>query len=180
MCPPELKDIILALLLGSKAGLSFSTLQKAIDQKNLTQRKIEKTIGEINQQERGLFTIVKNKGHYQVQLKPRFSPYLQKLKAPTSEKVSQSMLEVLSIMITQQPITRREVDWIRGVSTSTSLYHELEDRGWIKVVGISPELGKPHLYGTTKTLLQYFGMSTLSEFKAYLDQNLPSEAPPFQ
>jgi segregation and condensation protein B len=95
--------------------------------------------------------------------KPEFSPWIKiLLKDRTTLKLSASAMEVLAIIAYKQPITRAEIDSIRGVD-SGGVMDTLLDRKLIKVVGKKETLGRPMLYGTTQEFLRHFGLSHLSE-----------------
>ena len=82
-------------------------------------------------------------------------------------KYSRALLETLALIVYRQPITRGEIEQIRGVSISQNIFKTLqEDRGWIKVVGHKDVPGKPSLYATTKDFLTYFGLESLDQLPA--------------
>lgn len=95
--------------------------------------------------------------------KPQYSPWIKKLlKEKTILKLSPSSMEVLAIIAYKQPITRAEIDNIRGVDCG-GVIDTLTDRKFIKIVGRKESLGRPLLYGTTQEFLRHFGLSHLSE-----------------
>ena len=95
--------------------------------------------------------------------KPQYSPWIKKLlKEKTILKLSASAMEVLAIIAYKQPITRAEIDNIRGVDCG-GVIDTLTDRKFIKIVGRKESLGRPLLYGTTQEFLRHFGLSHLSE-----------------
>lgn len=95
--------------------------------------------------------------------KPEYSPWIKKLlKEKTILKLSPSAMEVLAIIAYKQPITRAEIDTVRGVD-SGGVIDTLTDRKFIKIVGRKETLGRPLLYGTTQEFLRHFGLSHLSE-----------------
>jgi segregation and condensation protein B len=73
------------------------------------------------------------------------------------------MLEILSLIAYRQPITRGEIEDVRGVSVSSQIMKTLSERGWIKIIGHKEVPGRPSLYATTKTFLDYFSLKSLSE-----------------
>jgi segregation and condensation protein B len=83
---------------------------------------------------------------------------------------SRALLETLALIAYRQPVTRGEIEAVRGVSASSSIMKTLQERGWIKVIGYREVPGRPALFATTRAFLDYFNLKSLSE--------LPSLAPP--
>ena len=86
-----------------------------------------------------------------------------KLWQENAPRYSRAMLETLSLVAYRQPITRGEIEDVRGVSVSSQIMKTLGERGWIKVIGHKEVPGRPSLYATTKVFLDYFGLKSLSE-----------------
>ncbi|ESU30293.1 segregation and condensation protein B [Bacillus sp. 17376] len=113
-------------------------------------------------QNRGI-TIVQLAGVYQLATKKEHAEYLKKLvESPGTAHLSQAALETLAIVAYKQPITRAEIEEIRGVKTERPL-HTLSSRALIKEVGRAEGTGRAILYGTTKEFLDYFGLKNISE-----------------
>lgn|SRR3990167_461087 len=108
---------------------------------------------------------------YRLQAKTELSPWLAKLWEERAPRYSRAFLETLAIIAYKQPITRAEIEEIRGVTVSTNIVKTLSEREWIRLIGFRDTPGKPALYGTTKTFLDHFNLSsltdlpTLAEFK---------------
>lgn len=100
---------------------------------------------------------------YRFQVKAELSPWVARLFAEKPPKYSRALLETLAIIAYRQPVTRGDIEDIRGVSVSSSIIQTLLEREWIKVVGQKPVPGRPSLYGTTKQFLDYFNLTTLTE-----------------
>ena len=109
---------------------------------------------------------------YRFQAKPEFSPWLSKLWEERAPRYSRAFLETLAIITYKQPITRAEIEEIRGVTVSSHIMKTLQEREWIRVIGYREVPGKPAIYGTTKNLLDHFNIKsladlpTLAEFKS--------------
>jgi segregation and condensation protein B len=104
---------------------------------------------------------------YQFQSKIEFATWISRLWEEKPAKYSRALLETLALVAYRQPITRGEIEEIRGVSISTSIFKTLlEDRGWIRVVGHRDVPGRPGLYATTKLFLDYFGLNSLDQLPA--------------
>jgi segregation and condensation protein B len=101
---------------------------------------------------------------YQFQSRVAYAPWISKLWEEKPAKYSRALLETLALIAYRQPITRGEIEEIRGVGISTSIFKTLlEDRGWIRVVGHRDVPGRPGLYATTKQFLDYFGLNSLDQ-----------------
>ena len=113
--------------------------------------------------------LVKVASGYRFQAKADYAPFLQKLWEKKPPKYSRALLETLSLVVYRQPITRGEIEDIRGVAVSTNITKTLQDREWIKVVGTRDVPGKPALFGTTKQFLDDFNLTKLSELPPLQD-----------
>ncbi|WP_340680385.1 SMC-Scp complex subunit ScpB [Paraglaciecola sp.] len=100
---------------------------------------------------------------YRFQSVDSLSPWLSKLWQEQAPRYSRAMLETLSLIAYRQPITRGEIEDVRGVSVSSQIMKTLSERGFIKVVGHKEVPGRPSLYATTKGFLDYFSLKSLSE-----------------
>jgi segregation and condensation protein B len=100
---------------------------------------------------------------YRLQVKAELSPWLSKLWEERAPRYSRAFLETLALIAYKQPITRPEIEEIRGVTVSSQIIKTLQEREWIRIVGQREVPGKPALYGTTKTFLDYFNLKTLTE-----------------
>ena len=120
---------------------------------------------------------------YRMQVKQSLSEYIAKLWEEKPQKYTKATLETLALIAYRQPITRGEIEEIRGVSVGTQLIRGILDRGWIKIVGQRDVPGRPSLYATTKEFLDYFGLQHLRELPDLpdlpdvdsLDMELPLE-----
>jgi segregation and condensation protein B len=109
------------------------------------------------------FALEEVAGGFQLMSRPQFAPYISRLHdSQQQESLSKAALETLAIVAYRQPITRAEIEDIRGVQCGPVL-RGLVDRRLLRVTGRSEELGRPLLYGTTSQFLQAFGLSSLSE-----------------
>ncbi len=109
---------------------------------------------------------------YRFQVKAELSPWVARLFAEKPPKYSRALLETLAIIAYRQPVTRGDIEDIRGVSVSSSIIQTLLEREWIKVIGQKPVPGRPSLYGTTRQFLDYFNLSTLNELPTLTALNL--------
>lgn len=100
---------------------------------------------------------------YRFQAKAELSPWLSRLWEERSPRYSRAFLETLAIVAYKQPVTRAEIEEIRGVTVSSHIVKTLQEREWIRVVGYREVPGKPAIYATTKEFLDYFNIKSLSE-----------------
>jgi len=123
---------------------------------------------------------------WRFQTRPEFQPYLERLSHEKPPRYSRAVMETLAIIAYRQPVTRGDIEDIRGVTVSSNVIKSLEARGWIDTVGYREVPGRPALYATTKTFLDDLGLRSLQELppleqiSSTLDlapQTSPEEAP---
>ena len=100
---------------------------------------------------------------FRFQVRENLSEWVSRLWAERPSRYSRALLETLALVAYRQPITRGEIEDIRGVSVSSSIMKTLQEREWVKVVGHRDVPGKPAMYGTTKTFLDYFNLKSLDQ-----------------
>lgn len=100
---------------------------------------------------------------YRFQVSQDLAPFIQKLWQERPSRYSRALLETLALIVYRQPITRAEIEEIRGVVVSSTIIKTLLEREWVKIVGHKEVPGKPALYATTKQFLDDFNLKTLSE-----------------
>lgn len=160
----ELKSIIEGLLfLAGEEGLSVKQLSEVTEQRpDLIQDALLDMKSSFEREGRGL-QILQIAGNFQLATLPEHAPYFERLAySPTRSALSQAALETLSIIAYRQPITRIEVEEIRGVKSERAI-HTLVNKDLIEEVGRAEAIGRPILYGTTKAFLDYFGLGSLKD-----------------
>ncbi|WP_211745077.1 SMC-Scp complex subunit ScpB [Paenibacillus sp. Marseille-Q4541] len=173
-----LKSIIEGLLfLAGEEGLGVKQLSEIVNESpDIVTDALEELKREYTEQERGL-QILKIAGNYQMGTLPDHAPYFEKLAySPSRSSLSQAALETLSIIAYRQPITRIEIEEIRGVKSERAI-HTLSNKDLIHEVGRAEAIGRPILYGTTKAFLDYFGLGTIKDLP---EPNLFEEADPLE
>lgn len=100
---------------------------------------------------------------FRYQVRESVHPWVARLWAERQTKYSRALLETLALIAYRQPITRGEIEQVRGVTVATSIMHTLEEREWIRVVGYRDVPGKPALFGTTRQFLDYFDLKSLDQ-----------------
>lgn len=107
---------------------------------------------------------------WRFQSKEKYSSWLRKLSGNKSPRYSRALLETLSIIAYRQPVTRGDIEEIRGVSVSSDTIRTLEERDWIAQIGHRDVPGRPALFGTTQGFLEYFNMTSLRELPELMDK----------
>jgi segregation and condensation protein B len=100
---------------------------------------------------------------WRVQIRPQFADVVSRLWQERPSRYSRALLETLALIAYRQPITRSEIEDIRGVTVSTTIMRTLHERNWIRVVGHREVPGRPELLGTTREFLDYFGLKSLDD-----------------
>jgi len=100
---------------------------------------------------------------YRLQVRQSLQPWVSRLWTERPQRYSRALMETLALIAYRQPITRGEIEEVRGVSVSTNIVRTLQERDWIRVVGHRDVPGKPALLGTTKAFLDYFALKSLDE-----------------
>lgn len=175
----SLSAILEALIIAADEPLSLARLRDLAD---ASSSDIRAALAELESHysERGI-ALIEVAGGWQFRSNPEHAAYVQQLWQSRPPRLSRSMLETLAIIAYRQPVTRAEIEMLRGLKVSSSIVGGLQERGWIKVLGRKEVPGRPHLYGTGKQFLIDFGLSSLSdlpEIAQLMDQEeLESDIP---
>ena len=165
----EAKSILEAALLVAGEPLSAAQLSKLFDPP-LDQDVIRRLLDEI----RDAWTarsveLTQVASGWRFRAKPKLQPYLDRLAPEKPPRYSRAAMETLAIIAYQQPVTRGDIEAIRGVQVSTNVIKTLEDRQWIEAVGHRETPGRPALYATTKNFLDDLGLRSLAELPPLAD-----------
>jgi segregation and condensation protein B len=161
--PPEAKRILEAALLAASEPLSPTELKRLFDGE-LGVDAIRKLLAEIAQDWQGrAVELVSLSSGWRFQTRAELQPYLDKLFPEKAPRYSRAVMETLAIIAYRQPVTRGDIEDIRGVGVSTQIIQALETRGWIDVVGHRETPGRPALYATTSKFLDDLGLRSLEE-----------------
>ena len=161
----NLKHTIEALLLSSDEPLSIERLFKIISNKHqITKTDVLDAIKALkNDYSEKEIEVSKVASGYRIQAKKSINDYLNIIFAERTPKYSRALMETLSIIAYKQPVTRGDIEAIRGVSVSSSIMRTLTDGNWIKIIGYRDVPGKPAMFSTTADFLSYFGLEKLEE-----------------
>jgi segregation and condensation protein B len=161
--PDEIGRILEAALLTSQEPLPISELRKLFDE-DLGAEVLRRLLEELRQQWQGRgVELVKVAGGWRFQARAEMQIFLDRLNPQKPPRYSHAVLETLAIVAYRQPVTRGDIEEIRGVSVSGSILKALESRGWISAVGHRDVPGRPILYATTATFLNDLNLRALEE-----------------
>jgi segregation and condensation protein B len=161
----ELKQIVEAALLAAGRPLSLEQLQALFDPGSEPDKKqLREVLEQLAEDYAGRGIELKEVGSgFRTQVRSTYAPWVSRLYAERPPRYSRALLETLALIAYRQPITRGEIEDIRGVSVSSNIVKTLTEREWVRVVGHRDVPGKPALYATTKEFLDYFNLQSLSE-----------------
>ncbi|MFL2747818.1 MAG: SMC-Scp complex subunit ScpB [Gammaproteobacteria bacterium] len=172
------EKIVEALLLSSSRPLSEVEILKAFeDDRQIDIGDIKAALESLNQfySDRSI-ELVKVANGFRLKARQEYSSWIAKLWETKPQKYSRAMMETLALIAYKQPITRGEIEEVRGVSVSSQIIRNLMDRGWIKVVGHRDVPGRPSLLSTTKDFLDDLNLRKLSDLPNLPDiGNIPDE-----
>jgi len=157
------KLVLETALLAAPAPLAVSELRRLFED-DPGSDEVRRALGELVEdwQGRGV-ELVQTAGGWRFQTRIEYQVYLDRLKQERPPKYSRAVLETLAIIAYRQPVTRGDIEDIRGVVVSTNVLKTLESRGWVDVVGYRDTPGRPGLYATTRKFLEDLGLRSLTE-----------------
>src|SRR4051812_40978117 len=161
--PEEAKRILEAALLASSEPVQVIELKRLFDQE-LNVETLRKLLEELKQDWAGRsIELVQLASGWRFQTRAEFAPYLERLQPEKAPRYSRAVMETLAIIAYRQPVTRGDIEDIRGVTVSSQIVQSLEARGWIDTVGHRETPGRPALYATTRSFLDDLGLRSLQE-----------------
>ena len=160
----QIKNIIEAALLAAGEPVTIKKLQSLFIEQELTHNDIAKAIEDLinDFKDRGI-ELVEVANGFRLQTKTILQPWISKLWEEKPKKYSRALLETLALIAYRQPVTRSEIEDVRGVAVSSYIIRTLMDREWIRVLGYRDVPGKPAMFGTSKEFLDYFNMKSLQD-----------------
>ena len=161
----KVKMIVEGLLLAAGRPLTLDNIALVFDEKERPDRKELKAVMHAISEEcndRG-FELKEVASGYRFQVKQELSEWIAKLWEEKSPRYTRALLETLALIVYRQPITRGDIEEIRGVGVSPNIIRTLLDREWVRVVGHRDVPGRPAMFATTKRFLDYFNLKSLQE-----------------
>jgi segregation and condensation protein B len=177
--PIEATSIIEAALLAAQEPLSLNDLRRLFAEE-IGADTLRRLLGELREQWGGRSVeLVNSASGWRFQTRPEFQPYIDRLNPEKPPRYSRAVLETLAIIAYRQPVTRGDIEDIRGVVVSAPILQTLEARGWIDVVGHRETPGRPALYATTRGFLDDLGLRSLQDLPPLeeIAKTLPLETP---
>ncbi len=164
--PDQLKQIIEGALLAAGRPLTLEQLLGLFpsDEAQPSRAQIREAVDALmaDCQQRGVELVEVSSG-FRYQVKAATAPWVSRLWDEKPAKYSRAVLETLALIAYRQPVTRGEIEEVRGVSVSSHIMKSLLEREWVRVIGHRDVPGKPALYGTTRLFLDYFNLKSLSD-----------------
>ena len=173
-----LSKIIEAILLSSGRPLSEKEITNLFDEEEKPSHSEFKDALDLIEQnsQNNSFTLSQVASGFRLQVDQAYAPYIAKIWQEKNQRYSRALMETITLIAYKQPITRSEIEEVRGVSVSSNLIKNLFEKGWIKVVGIRDVPGKPSLLGTTKEFLDDLGLKKLSDLPSLPEINISTES----
>ena len=174
----EAKRILEAALLASQEPVQPQELKRLFEQE-LGVDMIRKLLDELREEWKGRSVeLVSLASGWRFQTRAEFQPYLERMLPEKPPRYSRAVMETLAIIAYRQPVTRGDIEDIRGVTVSTQIIQALESRGWIDTVGHRETPGRPALYATTRQFLDDLGLRSLQELPPLEEIAKTLELPP--
>ncbi len=166
----QIRNIIEAALLAAGRPLSLDQLATLFGIEAPERAQLRAALDQLAEEYAGRgIMLVEVASGFRIQTREQMSPWVSRLWEERPQRYTRALLETLALIAYRQPITRGEIEDIRGVSVSTNIIRSLSERGWIRVVGHRDVPGKPAMYGTTREFLDYFGLKRLDELPTLAD-----------
>lgn len=160
----NLKDIVEALLFASPEPLTLPQLLSLLEDEGADRQTLEKILDELAEEYQGRpLELVQVASGYRFQVRKQLAPWVSRLFPEKVGRYSRALLETIAIIAYRQPVTRGDIEAIRGVAVSSNIIRTLQERDWIRVVGHKEVPGRPALYATTKRFLDDFNLQTLAQ-----------------
>ncbi|MGB7991778.1 MAG: SMC-Scp complex subunit ScpB [Candidatus Methylophosphatis roskildensis] len=163
MTLPQAKRVLEAALLAAASPLQVADLRRLFEADpgpDVVRKLLDELRSDWN--DRGVELVLLASG-WRFQTRPEFQPFIDRLKIERAPRYSRAVMETLAIIAYRQPVTRGDIEDIRGVTVSPNVIRSLESRGWIDAVGHRDTPGRPALYATTRMFLDDLGLRSLSE-----------------
>lgn len=167
--PDDYKRVLETALLAATAPLEVSALRKLFDpDPGADQVRALLDALQVDWQPRGV-ELVRLASGWRFRTRPEYQPFLERLKDEKPPRYSRAVLETLAIVAYRQPVTRGDIEEVRGVAVSPGVLKTLESRGWIDVVGHRETPGRPELFATTRRFLDDLGLRSLAELPPLIE-----------
>lgn len=172
----DARRILEAALICSQEALSLRELS-ALFEGALSPDTLRRLLAELQRgwDGRGVELVCVASG-WRFQSRPELAPFLERLRPEKPPRYSRAVLETLAIIAYRQPVTRGDMEEIRGVTINSAIIRQLEDRGWVEVIGYRETVGRPALFATTRAFLDDLGLASLDQLPELEAGVLPEQA----
>lgn len=170
----EVERIVEAALLAADGPVSIPRLANLfapgeLDEQN-SHARVREALEALGERTEGRgYELVRVASGFRFQVRQELSPWVSRLFDERPPRYSRALLETLALIVYRQPVTRGDIEQVRGVAVSASIMRTLTERGWIQAVGQRETPGRPMLYGTTRRFLDYFNLRNLDELPPFED-----------
>lgn len=170
--PDQVERIVEAALLAADGPVSIARLGNLFTADELGERSAQTLVREaldaLDRRSKGRgHELVRVASGFRFQVRQEFSPWVSRLFDERPPRYSRALLETLALIVYRQPVTRGDIEQVRGVAVSSSIMRTLSERGWIQAVGQRETPGRPTLYGTTRRFLDDFNLQSLDELPPF-------------
>jgi segregation and condensation protein B len=161
----QLKNIIEAALLAADQPLSTTQLSSLFSVEEApSQQEVRDALNQLSEDCHGRgIELVQVASGFRLQVRQELQPWVARLWQERPPRYSRALLETLVLIAYRQPVTRGEIEQIRGVSVSSNIMRTLQEREWVRIIGHRDVPGRPGLYGTTRKFLDYFNLKSLDD-----------------
>lgn len=167
MSPEQRKRIVEAALLAAGEALDVDRLVRLFEQEELPdnpRQAIRDALAALEDEaQHRAYEVVRVASGFRLQVRREYSAWMNRLFEERPPRYSRALLETLALIVYRQPVTRGDIEDVRGVTIGPSIMRTLLERGWIRAVGQRETPGRPTMYGTTPAFLDYFNLKSLDE-----------------
>lgn len=163
--PRDLAPLLEAFLLASGKPQSLDRLHELFEEAERPEPAVFKKALEVlgKSCEKRAFELVEVASGYRLQIREKYAPWVGRLWEERPQRYSRALLETMALIAYRQPITRGEIEDVRGVAVNSNIVKTLVEREWIRIVGYRDVPGRPAMFATTKTFLDHFNLKSLDE-----------------
>jgi segregation and condensation protein B len=162
--PQRIKQVVEAALLCADEPLTLDLLERLFAEGECDKPALKAVIESIEEECAGRGIELKRVASgYRFQVRQELAPWMSRMWEDRPPRYSRAVLETLALIAYKQPVTRGDIEQVRGVAVNSNMVRALLERDWIRVVGYREVPGRPAMYGTTKTFLDYFNLKSLDE-----------------
>ncbi len=180
MSEHQLRNIVEAALLAAGRPLSLADLAGLFEEgERPASAALRAALGALaDEYESRALQLAETASGWRVQVRAGYAPQVSRLWPERPQKYSRALLETLALIAYRQPITRAEIEAVRGVAVNPNIVRTLMERNWVRVVGQRDVPGHPELLGTTREFLDYFGLRSLDELPSLVELKAMAELSP--